>query len=64
MSSYNIIEDLKIDHKTVKPIYKKGYPNEKLDITVPHELTERSVIGHALIGNSHLNVIKVKRKVG
>ncbi|GBP41820.1 Histone-lysine N-methyltransferase SETMAR [Eumeta japonica] len=54
ISSYDIAEELGIDHKTVVTHLKEaGYTN-KLDTWVPHELTERNLVKCVLIYDSLL----------
>ena len=43
-SSYDIAEELDVDHKTVIHHLRKSGYKKKLDIWVPHDLTERNVV--------------------
>ncbi|KAL0880854.1 hypothetical protein ABMA27_002037 [Loxostege sticticalis] len=54
ISSYDVAEELGIDHKTVLAHLKKTGYTKKLDIWVPHELTERNLMNHVLICDSLL----------
>ncbi|CAH0399479.1 unnamed protein product [Chilo suppressalis] len=53
-NSYDVAEELGIDHKTVLAHLKIFQYTKKLDIWVPHELTERNLINRVLICNSLL----------
>lgn len=54
ISSYDIAEELDVDHKTVlRHLQKSGY-KKKLDIWVPHDLTERNLIQRVSICDSLL----------
>ncbi|TLM46466.1 hypothetical protein FEC32_18915 [Acinetobacter baumannii] len=44
ISSYDVTEELGIDHKIVMANLKKTGYTKKLDIWVPHELTERNLM--------------------
>ncbi|KAJ0179078.1 hypothetical protein K1T71_004790 [Dendrolimus kikuchii] len=48
ISSYDVAGELGIDHKTVLAHLKKAGYTKKLDIWVPHELTERNLINYVL----------------
>ncbi|KAJ0171809.1 hypothetical protein K1T71_012572 [Dendrolimus kikuchii] len=50
--SYDVARELGIDHKTVLAHLKKAGYTKKLDIWVPHELTERNLMNRVLIGDS------------
>ncbi|CAK1595889.1 unnamed protein product [Parnassius mnemosyne] len=52
ISSYNIAEELRIDHKTVLTHLKKSGHTKSW---VPHELTERNLINRVLICDSLLD---------
>ncbi|GBP68542.1 Histone-lysine N-methyltransferase SETMAR [Eumeta japonica] len=52
ISSYEIAEELGIDHKTVLTLLKKATYTKKLDICIPQELTERNLTNRLLICNS------------
>ena len=52
--SYDVAEELGIDHKTVLAHLKKTGYTKKLDIWVPHELTERNLMNRVLICDSLL----------
>ncbi|KAJ0179247.1 hypothetical protein K1T71_004959 [Dendrolimus kikuchii] len=54
ISSYNVAGELGIDHKTVLAHLKKAGYTKKLDIWVPHELTERNLMNRVLICDSLL----------
>ncbi|KAJ0178875.1 hypothetical protein K1T71_005650 [Dendrolimus kikuchii] len=54
ISSYDVAGELGIDHKTVLAHLKKAGYTKKLDIWVPHELTERNLMNHVLICDSLL----------
>ena len=54
ISSYDVAEELGIDHKTVLAHLKKTGYTKKLDIWVPHELTERILMNLVLICDSLL----------
>ncbi|KAJ0183809.1 hypothetical protein K1T71_000232 [Dendrolimus kikuchii] len=54
ISSYDIAGELGIDHKTVLAHLKKAGYTKKLDIWVPHELTERNLMNRVLICDSLL----------
>ncbi|KAJ0176860.1 hypothetical protein K1T71_008039 [Dendrolimus kikuchii] len=54
ISSYDLAGELGIDHKTVLAHLKKAGYTKKLDIWVPHELTERNLINRVLICDSLL----------
>ncbi|KAL0839102.1 hypothetical protein ABMA28_017081 [Loxostege sticticalis] len=47
ISSYDVAEQLGIDHKTVLAHLKTTWYTKKLDIWVPHELTERNLMNRA-----------------
>ncbi|KAJ0177711.1 hypothetical protein K1T71_006584 [Dendrolimus kikuchii] len=49
ISSYDVAEELGIDHKPVLAHLKKAGYIKKLDIWVPHELTERNLMNRVLI---------------
>ncbi|KAJ0170385.1 hypothetical protein K1T71_014313 [Dendrolimus kikuchii] len=49
-----LAEELGIDHKTVLLHLKKAGYTKKLDIWVPHELTERNLMNRVLICDSLL----------
>ncbi|GBP10461.1 Histone-lysine N-methyltransferase SETMAR [Eumeta japonica] len=49
ISSYDIAEELGIDHKTVLTHLRKAGCTKKLDSFVPHELTERNLMNRVLI---------------
>lgn len=54
ISSYGIAEELDVDHKTVlRHLRKSGY-KKKLDIWVPHDLTERNLMQRVSICDSLL----------
>ncbi|GBP50676.1 Histone-lysine N-methyltransferase SETMAR [Eumeta japonica] len=53
ITSYDIAEELGIDHKTVL-IHLKKARYKKLNTCVPHELTEKNLINHVLICDSPL----------
>ncbi|KAJ0174927.1 hypothetical protein K1T71_009068 [Dendrolimus kikuchii] len=52
ISSYDVAGELGIDHKTVLAHLKKAGYTKKLDIWVPHELTERNLMNRVLICDS------------
>ncbi|KAJ0178580.1 hypothetical protein K1T71_005355 [Dendrolimus kikuchii] len=54
ISSYDVAGELGIDHKTVLAHLKKAGYTKKLDIWVPHELTERNLMNRVLICDSLL----------
>ncbi|KAJ0177351.1 hypothetical protein K1T71_007360 [Dendrolimus kikuchii] len=54
MSSYDVAGELEIDHETVLAHLKKAGYTKKLDIWVPHELTEKNLINRVLICDSLL----------
>ncbi|KAJ0175163.1 hypothetical protein K1T71_009304 [Dendrolimus kikuchii] len=54
ISSYDVAAELRIDHKTVLAHLKKAGYTKKLDIWVPHELTERNLMNRVLICDSLL----------
>ncbi|KAJ0183521.1 hypothetical protein K1T71_001497 [Dendrolimus kikuchii] len=54
ISSYDVAGELGIDHKTVLAHLKKAGYTKKLDIWVPHELTERNLMNGVLICDSLL----------
>ncbi|KAJ0175632.1 hypothetical protein K1T71_008791 [Dendrolimus kikuchii] len=54
ISSYDVAGELGIDHKTVLAYLKKAGYTKKLDIWVPHELTERNLMNRVLICDSLL----------
>ncbi|KAL0852079.1 hypothetical protein ABMA28_000324 [Loxostege sticticalis] len=54
ISSYDVAEELGIDHKTVLAHLKKTKYTKNLDIWVPHELTERNLMNRVLICDSLL----------
>ncbi|KAJ0184081.1 hypothetical protein K1T71_000504 [Dendrolimus kikuchii] len=54
ISSYDVAGELAIDHKTVLAHLKKAGYTKKLDIWVPHELTERNLMNRVLICDSLL----------
>ena len=49
ISSYDVAEEPGIDHKTVLGHLKKTGYTKKLDIWVPHELTERNLMNRVLM---------------
>ena len=52
--SYDIAEELIVDHKTVlRELRKSGY-KKKLDIWIPHDLTERNLMYRVSICDSLL----------
>ncbi|CAH2216963.1 jg20785 [Pararge aegeria aegeria] len=53
-TTYNVAEELGIDHKTVLEHLKITGYTKKLDIWVPHELTERNLMNRVLICDSLL----------
>ncbi|CAH2207738.1 jg24566 [Pararge aegeria aegeria] len=53
ITSYNVAEELGIDHKTVLAHLKHNWV-QKLDIWVPHEVTERNLMNRVLICDSLL----------
>ena len=54
ISSYDIAKELEVDNKTVlRHLRKSGY-KKKLDILVPHDLTERNVMQSVPICDSLL----------
>ncbi|KAJ0171056.1 hypothetical protein K1T71_013255 [Dendrolimus kikuchii] len=54
ISSYDVAKKLRIDHKTVLVHLKTAGYTKKLDIWVPHELTERNLMNRVLICDSLL----------
>ncbi|KAJ0182863.1 hypothetical protein K1T71_002232 [Dendrolimus kikuchii] len=54
ISSYDVAGEMGIDHKTVLAHFKKSGYTKKLDIWVPHELTERNIMNRVLICDSLL----------
>ncbi|KAJ0181732.1 hypothetical protein K1T71_002454 [Dendrolimus kikuchii] len=54
ISSYDVAGELGIDHKTVLAHLKKAGYAKKVDIWVPHELTERNLMNRVLICDSLL----------
>ncbi|KAJ0180109.1 hypothetical protein K1T71_004700 [Dendrolimus kikuchii] len=54
ISIYDIAGELGIDHKTVLAHLKKAGYTKKLDIWLPHELTERNLMSRVLICDSLL----------
>ncbi|WP_337239668.1 hypothetical protein, partial [Vibrio cholerae] len=48
ISSYDVAEELGIDPKTVLTHLKKAGYTKKLDIWVPHELTQRNLMNRVL----------------
>jgi [histone H3]-lysine36 N-dimethyltransferase SETMAR len=54
ISSYDVAEELGVNHKTVLAHLKKAGYTKKLDIWVPHELTERNLMNRVLICDSLL----------
>ncbi|KAJ0171889.1 hypothetical protein K1T71_012652 [Dendrolimus kikuchii] len=55
ISRYNVVGELGLDHKTVLAHLKKAGYTKKLDIWVPHELTERNLMNRVLICDSLLH---------
>ena len=54
ISSYDVIKELHVNHKTVlRQLQKSGY-KKKLDIWVPHDLTERNLMQSVSICDSLL----------
>ncbi|XP_045540347.1 histone-lysine N-methyltransferase SETMAR-like [Papilio machaon] len=54
ISSYDVAEELGIEHKTVLAHLKENGYTKKLDIWVPHELSERNLMNRVLICDSLL----------
>ncbi|GBP69618.1 Histone-lysine N-methyltransferase SETMAR [Eumeta japonica] len=54
ISSYNIAEELRIDHKTVLTDFKKAGYAKKVDTCILQELSERNQMNRVLICDSLL----------
>ncbi|GBP06862.1 Histone-lysine N-methyltransferase SETMAR [Eumeta japonica] len=60
INSYDIAEELRIDHKTVWIHLKKAGHTKKLDALVPHEPTERNLMNLVLVCDSPLKHIETE----